>query len=73
LKRLEELVEEDIRYIKKYHKINDFSLINQNGKLISQEFYRNKIYIADFFFTTCPRETIKKKRRNVSLSSLKRL
>ena len=50
----EELVEEDIRYIKKYHKINDFSLINQNGKLISQEFYRNKIYIADFFFTTCP-------------------
>ena len=50
----EELVEEDIRYIKKYHKINDFSLINQNGKLISQEFYRNKIYVADFFFTTCP-------------------
>ena len=46
----EELVEEDIRYIKKYHKINDFSLINQNGKLISQEFYRNKIYVADFFF-----------------------
>ena len=50
----EELVEEDIRYIKKYHKINDFSLINQNGKLISQEFYQNKIYVADFFFTTCP-------------------
>ena len=50
----EELVEEDIRYIKKYHKINDFSLTNQNGQLISQEFYQNKIYIADFFFTTCP-------------------
>ena len=50
----EELVEEDIRYIKKYHKINDFSLTNQNGELISQEFYQNKIYIADFFFTTCP-------------------
>ena len=50
----EELVEEDIRYIKKYHKINDFSLTNQNGLLISQEFYQNKIYIADFFFTTCP-------------------
>ena len=50
----EELVEEDIRYIKKYHKINDFLLTNQNGELISQEFYQNKIYIADFFFTTCP-------------------
>ena len=50
----EELVEEDIRYIKKYHKINDFVLTNQNGELISQEFYQNKIYIADFFFTTCP-------------------
>ena len=50
----EELVEEDIRYIKKYHKINDFSLTNQNGELISQEFYQNKIYVADFFFTTCP-------------------
>ena len=50
----EELVEEDIRYIKKYHKINDFLLTNQNGELISQEFYQNKIYVADFFFTTCP-------------------
>ena len=50
----EELVEEDIRDIKKYHKINDFLLTNQNGELISQEFYQNKIYIADFFFTTCP-------------------
>jgi protein SCO1/2 len=50
----EELVEEDIRYIKKYHKINDFVLTNQNGELISQEFYQNKIYVADFFFTTCP-------------------
>jgi len=50
----EELVEEDIRYIKKYHNINDFVLTNQNGELISQEFYQNKIYVADFFFTTCP-------------------
>ena len=50
----EELVEEDIRYIKKYHKINDFVLTKQNGELISQEFYQNKIYVADFFFTTCP-------------------
>jgi protein SCO1/2 len=49
-----ELVEEDIRHVKKYHKISDFSLTNQNGKVITQEYYDNKIYIADFFFTTCP-------------------
>ena len=40
--------------VKKYHKIADFSLINQNGKTITQEDYKDKIYIADFFFTTCP-------------------
>lgn len=50
----EELVEEDIRFVKKYHSISNFSLTNQNGELINQEFYQNKIYIADFFFTTCP-------------------
>jgi protein SCO1/2 len=49
-----ELVEEDIRHVKKYHKISNFSLTNQNGKIITQEYYDNKIYIADFFFTTCP-------------------
>jgi len=37
----------------KYHTISDFSLINQNGDTITQEFYNDKIYIADFFFTTC--------------------
>ena len=50
----EELVEEDIRYVKKYHSISNFSLTNKNGELINPEFYQNKIYIADFFFTTCP-------------------
>ena len=49
-----ELVEENIQFIKKYHKIKDFSMKNQNGKTITQEFYNDKIYVADFFFTTCP-------------------
>jgi len=49
-----ELVEENIQFIKKYHKIKDFSMKNQNGETITQEFYNDKIYIADFFFTTCP-------------------
>ena len=42
-----------IQHQKKYHKIADFSLTNQNGKVISQENYKDKIYVADFFFTTC--------------------
>ena len=50
----DELVEEDLRYVKKYHRISDFSLINQNGNNVTQEDYKNKIYVADFFFTTCP-------------------
>ena len=49
----EKLVDSSISYISKYHKISDFELINQNGKTITQEYYKNKIYVADFFFTTC--------------------
>jgi len=48
-----EMVDSTIQYQKKYHKIADFSLINQNGKTITQEDYKDKIYVADFFFTTC--------------------
>jgi len=48
-----ELVDSTIQHVKKYHIISDFSLINQNGKTITQEDYKNKIYVADFFFTTC--------------------
>lgn len=49
-----ELVPEEIQHIRKYHTIADFSLTNQNGKTITQKDYKDKIYIADFFFTTCP-------------------
>ncbi|MFT5891349.1 MAG: protein SCO1/2 [Dokdonia sp.] len=48
-----ELVDSTIQYVKKYHKIAPFKLINQNGEVITQETYKDKIYVADFFFTTC--------------------
>ncbi len=48
-----ELVDSSIQHQKKYHQIADFSLTNQNGKTVTQEDYKNKIYVADFFFTTC--------------------
>lgn len=48
-----ELVDNSIQHVSKYHKINDFSLTNQNGETVTQENYKGKIYVADFFFTTC--------------------
>ena len=49
-----ELVDSTLQHVKKYHKIAPFSFENQNGKTITQHDYEGKIYIADFFFTTCP-------------------
>lgn len=49
----EKLVDSSIIHVAKYHKISDFKLINQNGKEITQANYKDKIYVADFFFTTC--------------------
>ncbi|PQJ80708.1 SCO family protein [Polaribacter porphyrae] len=47
------LVHQSIKHITKDHKIADFKLINQNGEFITNKDYKNKIYIADFFFTRC--------------------
>ena len=49
-----ELVDSTVQYVKKYHTVADFSLMNQNGETVTQKDYDQKIYIADFFFTTCP-------------------
>ena len=34
-------------------KVPGFKFVNQNGELISNEFYLGKVYIVEFFFTTC--------------------
>ena len=49
-----ELVDESLRNIKEDHTVSDFKLINQNGETITQEAYENKIYVVDFFFSSCP-------------------
>ena len=48
-----QLVDSTVQHVKRFHKIKDFSLVNQNGDKVTNENYRDKIYIADFFFTTC--------------------
>ena len=49
-----ELVDESIQFVKKYHTIAPFSMTNQNGETVTEKDYDNSIYVADFFFTTCP-------------------
>lgn len=34
--------------------VPDFSFINQNGKIITNKDYLGKVYVIEFFFTTCP-------------------
>ena len=47
------LVDPSVRYVKAYHKIAPFKMIDQNGNIITNKTYKNKIYVADFFFTRC--------------------
>tara|TARA_R110000744_G_scaffold130427_1_gene238081 strand:- start:316 stop:954 length:639 start_codon:yes stop_codon:yes gene_type:complete len=49
-----ELVDVSLQFKNGNHIVSDFELINQNGKVVTQEDYRDKIYIVDFFFTRCP-------------------
>ena len=48
------LVDKSLRNINKNHTVSDFNLTNQNGDVITSKDYENKIYVVDFFFTSCP-------------------
>lgn len=37
-----------------YHTIPPFRFINQDGDTVTEKILEDKIYVADFFFTTCP-------------------
>jgi protein SCO1/2 len=37
-----------------YHKIGDFSFVNQDSATVNNDTFDDKIYVADFFFTSCP-------------------
>lgn len=50
-----ELVENDQGYYDTlHHSIQDFTFINQDSVVVTNSTFDNKIYIADFFFTSCP-------------------
>lgn len=48
-----ELADPSVWHVGRDHRIADFSFVNQEGKTVTQEDYNGKIYVADFFFTTC--------------------
>ncbi len=48
-----DLVDDSVSDVKKGHRIADFTLYNQNGDTITQNDYKDKIYVADFFFCRC--------------------
>lgn len=40
--------------LQNFHRVAAFELINQNGDTLTSHDLKDKIYVADFFFTTCP-------------------
>ncbi len=48
-----ELADPSVWHVGRDHRIADFSFVNQDGKTVTQKDYERKIYVADFFFTTC--------------------
>lgn len=50
-----------------YSTVPDFSLINQNGKITDQKTIKDKIYIADFFFVSCPTICPKMKKNMLTI------
>ncbi len=37
-----------------YHKVLDFKLTDQLGETVTLDTFKNKVFIANFFFATCP-------------------
>ena len=47
-------ISENEESLKGFHQIKPFSLTNQNGEKITEKTFEGKVYVADFFYTTCP-------------------
>ena len=48
---------DELSYVELYgenKKVPDFQFVNQNGDTISNKDYLGKVYVIEFFFTTCP-------------------
>ena len=48
------LVDKSVQDVKIKHRVGAFSLIDQNNREVTEGSFKDKIYITDFFFVTCP-------------------
>jgi len=48
------VVDDDLERVGRGHRIGDFNLVDQWGNKADSSLLQGKIYVADFFFTTCP-------------------
>jgi protein SCO1/2 len=46
-------VSEKDKSLDTFHQISSFKFVNQDGKIITNQTFKNKIYVTDFFFTSC--------------------
>ena len=49
----EEMVDSSLLRIGRDHKIGSFSFLSQEGKIITDKNVRGKVFVAEYFFTTC--------------------
>lgn len=50
-----------------YHQIADFSFVNQDSQVVNNGTFDGKVYLADFFFTSCPTICPKVKKQMLRL------
>lgn len=50
----ERQVDDKIEVDTVYHTIQPFAFVDQDSVMITNETFKGKIYVADFFFTSCP-------------------
>ena len=48
------VVDDDLERVGRGHRIGDFDFVDQWGNKADSSLLQGKIYVADFFFTTCP-------------------
>ncbi len=48
------VVDDDLERVGRGHRIGDFDLVDQWGNKADSSLLQGKVYVADFFFTTCP-------------------
>lgn len=48
-----ELVDPELLTVGQGHTIGDFSFTNQDGRTITQKEIENKVFVAEYFFSTC--------------------